>query len=412
MRTAMDWLSEFSVITLLVCTITVFVGCKAWKHARHPLRRFPGPKLAACTNAPYSYWLLRGRQPFVMLKLHEKYGPVVRIAPNELSFNTAASWKDIYGYRPGHKPFCKGSFYDGAAFVESTGTRSVVNTKDPAEHGRMRRHLANAFSEKSMREQETLIAKEVDTLVEQLGRFGAAKDGTDLQRWLNMAAFDITGSLSFGKSFDALHNGGSHPTVVFILRALLLLSFLDTVKRRIEEPRNRPDILTRIIEKKEEASISDVQIAAHAADLLTAGSDSTNTCISTVFYYLFKHSNVMQRVQAEICSSFDTYHDINALSTNNLSYTIAVIREALRIFPPLPLGLPRVVPEGGDIVDGYLVPGGTAVSTNPFAACLDSRNFEDAWTFRPERWMEEGGRDIRDASQPFSLGTRTCIGQK
>jgi hypothetical protein len=183
-----------------------------------------------------------------MLKLHEKYGPVVRIAPNELSFNTAASWKDIYGYRIGHKPLCKSSFYDGSAFVESMGVRSLVNTRDPKDHGRMRRYLSNAFSEKSMREQETLIAKEVDMFVEQLGKAGRGQDGTDLHVWLNMTTFDITGSLSFGKSFDALHNGmfilsplyttmltsslgGSHPIVAFILRALLLLSFLDTTKR-------------------------------------------------------------------------------------------------------------------------------------------------------------------------------------
>jgi hypothetical protein len=207
MNTAASWFSAYSVQTLLFCALVIFVGHKVWTHLHHPLREFPGPRLAAWTNMPYCYWLLGGRQPFVLLRLHEKYGPVVRTAPNELSFNTAASWKDIYGYRPGHRPFVKGDFYDGAAFVKNFATRSLVNTKDPTEHGKMRRYLANAFSEKSLREQESLVAKEVDTLVAKLGEYGGAKDGTDLQRWLNMATFDITGSLSFGKSFDALQNG-------------------------------------------------------------------------------------------------------------------------------------------------------------------------------------------------------------
>jgi hypothetical protein len=104
-----------------------------------------------------------------MLRLHEKYGPVVRIAPNELSFNTAASWKDIYGYRPGHKPFIKGSSYHGGPFVKRFGTRSLVNIKDPIEHAQMRRYLAHAFSDKTLREQEELVAEEVDTLVESWG---------------------------------------------------------------------------------------------------------------------------------------------------------------------------------------------------------------------------------------------------
>jgi hypothetical protein len=225
--TATRWLPEYSAQTLLFCTLITFTGYKVWTYLRHPLRKFPGPPLAAWTNFPYCYWLLNGRQPFVLLQLHEKYGPVVRTAPNELSFNTAASWKDIYGYRPGHRPFVKGDFYDGAVFVKRFGTRSLVNTRDPTEHGQMRRYLSNAFSEKSLREQEALVAQEVDMLVQKLEEYGGAKDGTDLQRWLNMATFDIVGSLSFGKSFDALQNGerisekhGCHNRELMILRWL------------------------------------------------------------------------------------------------------------------------------------------------------------------------------------------------
>jgi cytochrome P450 len=207
---SLSWVLEHSFQSLLIDAFVIYVCHAIWTHLRHPLREFPGPRLAAWSDIPYCYWLLRGRQPFILLGLHEKYGPVVRIAPNELSFNTASSWKDIYGYRPGHSPFIKGGFYDGGPFVKRFGTRSLVNIKDPTEHGQMRRYLAHAFSDKSMREQEELVAKEVDTLVKKLGQFGAAEDGTNLQSWLNMATFDIAGSLGFGKSFDALQNGTSN----------------------------------------------------------------------------------------------------------------------------------------------------------------------------------------------------------
>ena len=59
----------------------------------HPLASFPGPKLAAVTQLHYIYYLLSGKLPFNNLKLHEKYGPIIRIAPNELSFNNAEGWK-------------------------------------------------------------------------------------------------------------------------------------------------------------------------------------------------------------------------------------------------------------------------------------------------------------------------------
>jgi cytochrome P450 len=209
MITDFSCILEYSFRSLPVDAFIIYLCHATWTHLRHPLRKFPGLRLAAWSEVPYCYWLLRGRQPYVMLRLHEKYGPVVRIAPNELSFNMAASWKDIYGYRPGHKPFIKGSFYHGGPFVKRFGTRSLVNIKDPIEHGQMRRYLAHAFSDKSLREQEELVAEEVDTLVEKLGQFGAAERGTNLQSWLNMATFDVAGSLGFGKSFDALKDGTS-----------------------------------------------------------------------------------------------------------------------------------------------------------------------------------------------------------
>ena len=56
--------------------------------------------------------------------------------------------------------------------------------------------------------------------------------------------------------------------------------------------------------------------------------------------------------------------------------------------------------------------GQTVVSTNPLAASLDPRNFHDPWEFRPERWLGENKIDKLEASQPFSLGTRGCMGKK
>jgi hypothetical protein len=80
--------------------------------------------------------------------------------------------------------------------------------------------------------------------------------------------------------------------------------------------------------------------------------------MSTVFYYLLKRPDVMTQLQAEVRSSFKSYNEITALSTTDLPFMMAVIREAMRIYPPLALALPRVVPQGGDTVDGHFIPTG------------------------------------------------------
>lgn len=70
----------------------------------------------------------------------------------------------------------------------------------------------------------------------------------------------------------------------------------------------------------------------------------------------------MQKLQREIRDAFKEASAITGFSVSSLPYLNAVIQEALRMFPPLPLGLPRIVPAGGVMIDGLFIPGG--VSTN------------------------------------------------
>jgi len=71
---------------------------------------------------------------------------------------------------------------------------------------------------------------------------------------------------------------------------------------------------------------------------------------------------VLEKFRKEIRSTFKSYNEIDATSTAPLKYLQAVVLEGMRIYPPLPLGLPRVVPAGGDTVDGYFLPGGVGIS--------------------------------------------------
>lgn len=169
----------------------------------HPLSTFPGPRLAAISNILYSYWFLSGRQPYHILALHEKYGPVVRVAPNELSFNSAQSWKDIYGIRQGGRTFIKSEFYDGGSFADQA--HSIVSERNVVEHGKMRKYLSHAFSKKSLVEQEPLIAEKVDMFVDSLGK--QRNQTVNIVEWFNIMTLDIIGALAFGENFRGLESG-------------------------------------------------------------------------------------------------------------------------------------------------------------------------------------------------------------
>lgn len=64
----------------------------------HPLRNVPGPRLAKCSQIWRNYRYFRGTWHSDLLKLHRQYGPVVRVAPNEISFVDEAALKSLYGH--------------------------------------------------------------------------------------------------------------------------------------------------------------------------------------------------------------------------------------------------------------------------------------------------------------------------
>ncbi|KAJ2996690.1 hypothetical protein NUW58_g893 [Xylaria curta] len=385
-----------------------------------------------------------------MLELHRRYGSAVRIAPNEISFSSAQSWKDIYGTRQGHEPFVKGHFYSGGSFA-GIGTTSIISERRPEVHRQMRNYLAGAFSDRSILEQEGIVAASVDAFIHLVGVRGSRKEGFDVSKTLQSLAFDITGDLSFGEPFGALESEKSHPWISVSLNAMTQGEIVDVLNRfpilqkailiimnrklkeltqdtkkneelslkavesRVNRKTERKDFLTRILEDRDPNVVSDQQIAAHASDFVIAGSDTTSTTLASLIFYLLKNPSVMTRLVDEIRSTFQRYEEITYNSTASLQYLRAALLEAMRIYPPVPIGLPRVVPEDGDTVDGVSLPGGVTVSTNPLAACLSQDNFQDPWSFKPERWIGQMSMMIstvanRSHSVPVHVWDGTSLG--
>lgn len=86
----------------------------------------------------------------------------------------------------------------------------------------------------------------------------------------------------------------------------------------------------------------------------------------------------------------------------------------MRLYPPVPTGLPRQVPKGGARICGEYVPEDVTVSVSQWATYHSESNFYDAESFIPERWLGEDARfehDNHAAFQPFSVGPRNCIGR-
>ena len=133
-------------------------------------------------------------------------GTVFRVSPNELSFASVESWKAIYGNPPPGQHHCtKSDFYD--VFSAGYDSKCIGSERDPKQHARMKKHLTVAFSTKALMEQEDIIQRCVNAMIEKLDKLGQSPAGLDMRHWYEMIAFDILGEMAFGETFHCVENG-------------------------------------------------------------------------------------------------------------------------------------------------------------------------------------------------------------
>lgn len=126
-------------------------------------------------------------------------------------------------------------------------------------------------------------------------------------------------------------------------------------------------------------------------------------------YYLLKNPSTLAKLTSEIRNKFTSLSEITNQSTTNLEYLNAVINEGLRIFPPVSGHLERTSP--GAVVDEKWIPKGTHVHVCARTMTRSPKYWKNGDTFIPERWIGKNDEDVLEASKPFSIGPRGCIGK-
>lgn len=341
------------------------------------------------TPIPYVYRLINGSLVEWIQSLHEKYGEVVRIRPDELSFVEPSAWHDIYLTRPllPHPS------------LELPGSPPNMNSSPNPEYSqRVRKAFSAAFSERAVQSQEPIVQNLSDLLVKRLQDLAMdAEKGpqeVDILEWYSFATFDIIGDLLFGESFHALETSEHHPWVktslrqakfgamlrafnhfsplqhvikwcmpkLLVKKAAIYYTFTrDRVDKRIAQGETRPDILSAILQNKDQIGLTQEELYSNAAAIVFAGSQTSALTCGSVTWFLLKNPAAMEKLQREIRGSFRSVEDITFASTARLPYLRAVIQEALRLHPPSPLNISRKVDRPGVVVCGYDMPIGVSL---------------------------------------------------
>ncbi|RAH40245.1 cytochrome P450 [Aspergillus brunneoviolaceus CBS 621.78] len=446
-----------TIENLGILLILYYGGWILYARWLHPLAIFPGPPLASVSRLWVVLHVARGKAVIEQKELHRKYGPIVRIAPNELIMNEARSLKAIYGANSGWHI----RSHDADALLARYPDH--FSATDEQLHARRRRIVSHAYSMSNVLQAEKYVDKCTDVLLERFAELARQGATVDFFRWARMYAYDAVGEFYFGRMFGFLQNGHDHlgyiaatdvliPVMAIagvmpsyirpifmsvglmfgrIRKAFGALGHLTKAADMVVEDRmseakkaegrsGHSDILTRIFDiyydkgKSLDFEVTDVKMEAWAA--FFGGSDTTAITMAATMFHIVKDRRIYQTLLEEI----DTATAKGELGASHIAYNEAVklpflsacLKEGMRVHPTTALTLPRQTASEERMVSGYKIPGGTRIGANAPIVQSDPSVFgEDADEFCPERWMRPGADRLGQYILHFGAGSRTCLGK-
>ena len=396
----------------------------------HPLRRFPGPFGARISSLWLSTQLKNGNAHKKMLELHRQYGPFIRIGSSDLAISHPLGVPGVYGQG---SPCRKASWYD-----EDWPRSSVHTTRDHAWHAQRRRVWSAAFSDKALRAYEERIRKYTASLEQQMSKLSG--NPVNVAEWFKYFSFDVMGDLAFNKDFEMLAKGESHWAIALLNDALglqgqklptwlfrMLLGipglahkywkFIGYCDQQLEnrirqESGENVDILASLLPSRKlthQEQLSPQELLTLRSDtrtIIVAGSDTTASAITHVFYYLARDPLHIKILRDELeASSWNSDGETSHRNIQKAEYLNAVINETLRLHPAVSTAMTRKTPPEGIAVGNVPIPGSMTVWCPQWVLGRDENIYERADEFVPERWTTQPGMIKEKAAYaPFSTG--------
>ncbi|KAF4473450.1 cytochrome P450 oxidoreductase, partial [Fusarium agapanthi] len=432
----------------------------------HPLSKIPGPKLAAATYLPEFYYdvILVGRYTHAIKQMHEKYGPVVRINPNELHCADMSFSDEIYavGGRKRDKPFHQ---VNGSA----AGTGNAFGTPDHDLHRARRAPVAKFFSRAMIARLEQEVHDLAQTLCNKLlaeNKDEKAREPFEIAHAYSCFTSDAISSYCFGEAFGLLSRNQWQPNYreatlavlkpVFFFRffpilvssvklgkyfvdylptdiALLIRTLQINIPSRVQKTKDeldagivydRPTIFADLLQSDlDDSEKKQDRLVEEAVTIINAGTETTSWALAVITYFLLSQPETLAKLQDELKQVVDDPCHLPSWTTlEQLPYLGAVINEGLRLSYGVSSRTARV-PTAEDLFyrgefnkkpTTLVLPRGYAIGMSAAIAHHDESVFPDSYTFAPERWIDEDNKirkDLEKSMIAFSKGSRGCLGK-
>ena len=157
-------------------------------------------------------------------------------------------------------------------------------------------------------------------------------------------------------------------------------------------------------------SMSDKDLRAEVDTFMFEGHDTTASGVSWIFYALATHPDHQQRCREEVQSLLGDGSSITWDHLDQIPYTTMCIKEALRLYPPVP-GIVRELSTSVTFPDGRSLPKGVQVTLSIYGLHHNPKVWPNPEVFDPSRFAPDSPRHSH-SFLPFSGGARNCIGKQ
>lgn len=318
-----------------------------------------------------------------LLQLHEQYGPVVRTAPNQVSFISDTAQQQIYGAEAiGRDP------QRFARFIE--GEQDIANYEHESDHRRFRKAIYQAVTGPALSTHDGVIRRNASVFRERLDAAvvgGGGEGRVDMTKLYSWLTFDLAGDLIWREPFGCLEDMRTHPWLAAMEFMSLGTYFrLVGVSPLLQKliwamiPKRFRDYSRQVIQAKCESSsrnskdagesvfclmrqrkiLSPTEMNANLMVLAVAGSVTVHSTVLAATAFLAVHRQCEDRAREEVRAAFAREEDIAHPEVTNLPYLNAVIMEAFRLCPAQPTSGPRRVLDDFVTIDRYCLPQGVS----------------------------------------------------
>ncbi|KAK4616776.1 Cytochrome P450 monooxygenase sdnE [Fulvia fulva] len=442
-----------SAATIVALWFVKTVVTVVFRLAFHPLANFPGPKIAAVTSLyEFYYDVVRpGQYTWVIKKMHERHGPIVRISPRELHIDDYNYYDELYSG--------KKDKWDWAVnmFGRKPGTFRTVKH---VEHRARRAALNPFFSKRAAVQLSPMITGHVENMCRRMEHSRDSGQPLCVPYMTAALTLDVITEYAFGRSDAVLDEPDFAPQWLQIMEGLLLnchlncffpwlqdlmsilprrlaqwldprvvsfiryqgdrLSQLEAIfhaqntKSATSAPTHGATIFHHLLESPDVAPADRNMefFLSETMSIVGAGQATTASHISITLFYVLSDHRIYSLLKAELKKAIPNPAILPSLAElEELEYLTAVVAEGHRMSHGAIHRHQRISPHASTLYKDWVIPPGTPIGMSALFMHENEDLFPLPKVFDPSRFLGPEGQRLRKYLVHYSRGPRNCVGQ-